>query len=117
VRVLLDECLPRRLKRELPGHDAKTAPEMGPASKRNGELLHLAERDFVVFLTVDGNLEHQQNLARFAIAVIVLIAPSSRFQDLQPLMQRVFASLALAKPGKALLISSEGDSTEIADNP
>jgi len=42
VRVLLDECLPRRLKRELVGHDAKTVPEMGWASKRNGELLALA---------------------------------------------------------------------------
>jgi hypothetical protein len=38
---------------------------MGWGSKRNGELLHLAERDFDVLLTVDGNLEHQQNLARF----------------------------------------------------
>jgi hypothetical protein len=44
VRVLLDECLPRRLKRELVGHDAKTAPEMAWASKTNGELLALAVR-------------------------------------------------------------------------
>jgi hypothetical protein len=46
VRVLLDECLPRRLKHDLVGHDARTAPEMGWASKRNGELLRLAEREF-----------------------------------------------------------------------
>ena len=110
MRVLLDECLPRRLKRELPGHDTKTAPEMGWASKRNGELLQLAERDFDVFLTVDGNLEHQQNLARFAIAVIVLIAPSNRFQDLQPLMPRVLTSIARAKRGEALEIRSENKS-------
>lgn len=108
MRVLLDECLPRRLKRELPGHETKTAPEMGWASKRNGELLELAEREFDVFLTVDGNLEHQQNLARFAIAVIVLVAPSNRFADLQPLMQKVLGSLAIAKKGEALLISSQG---------
>jgi hypothetical protein len=38
VRVLLDECLPHRLKRELVGYDVKTAPEMGWASKANGEL-------------------------------------------------------------------------------
>lgn len=112
MRVLLDECLPRRLKRELPGHDAKTAPEMGWASKRNGELLQLAERDFDVFLTVDGNLQHQQNLSRFSIAVIVLIAPSNRFHDLQPLMQTVLARLALAKAGEALLIASEENSTD-----
>ena len=29
MRVLLDECLPRRLKHELPEHDVRTVPEMG----------------------------------------------------------------------------------------
>ena len=51
MRVLLDECLPRRLKRELVGHEVRTAPEMGWASKRNGELLALAAGEFDVFLT------------------------------------------------------------------
>jgi predicted nuclease of predicted toxin-antitoxin system len=53
VRVLLDECLPRRLKRDIVGHDARTVPEMGWATKRNGELLALAATEFDVFLTVD----------------------------------------------------------------
>jgi hypothetical protein len=44
VRILLDECLPRRLKRDLVGHDMRTVPDMGWASKRNGELLGLAEQ-------------------------------------------------------------------------
>jgi len=48
VRVLLDECLPRRLKRDLVGHDAKTAPEMGWAGKKNGELLTVASAEFDV---------------------------------------------------------------------
>ena len=65
MRVLLDECLPKRLKRDLTGHQARTAPEMGWASKRNGDLLRLAERDFDVFLTVDRKLQHQQNLSMF----------------------------------------------------
>ena len=83
MRVLLDECLPRRLKRELPGHDVRTAPEMGWASKRNGELLRLAEREFDVFLTVDRNLQQEQNLAS------VLVARSNRLDDLRPLMNTV----------------------------
>ena len=73
MRVLLDECLPRRLKRKLVGHDARTAPEMGWASKRNGELLRLAvDGEFDAFLTVDRKLQHQQNLSAFNIAVVVL---------------------------------------------
>ena len=68
MRVLLDECLPRRLKRELVGHDVRTAPEMGWASKTNGELLALASAEFDVFLTSDRNLSRQQNLSAFDIA-------------------------------------------------
>ena len=63
MRILLDECLPKRLKRDLVGHDARTVPEMGWASKRNGELLTLAESDFDVFLTVNRNLSFNRTLA------------------------------------------------------
>jgi predicted nuclease of predicted toxin-antitoxin system len=63
VRVLLDKCLPKRLKRVLVGHDVKTAPEMGWASKTNGELLALAAGDFDVFVTSDRNLSYQQNVS------------------------------------------------------
>jgi len=45
VRVLLDECLPRRLKRELAGHDARTGPEMGWARKRKGQATVVRGRD------------------------------------------------------------------------
>lgn len=62
MRVLLDECLPRKLKIDLVGHDAKTVPEMGWASQKNSALLSLAAEQFDVFLTVDKNIAYQQNL-------------------------------------------------------
>jgi hypothetical protein len=96
VRVLLDECLPKRLKPELVGHDARTAPEMGWASKTNGELLALAAADFDVFLTSDRNLSHQQNLSAFDIAVVVLVAASNRIDDLRPLVPRILEVLPTA---------------------
>jgi len=43
MRVLLDECVPRKLKRALPNHDCRTMPEAGFAGKKNGHLLSLAE--------------------------------------------------------------------------
>lgn len=82
MRVLLDECVPRRLKHELVGHEVRTAPEMGWASKRNGELLRLAEREFDAFLTVDRKLQHQQNLSTFPIAIIVMLARTNTLLDL-----------------------------------
>ena len=99
MRVLLDECLPRRLKRELVGHDAKTAPEMGWASKRNGELLALATGQFDVFLTADRNLSYQQDVSSFDIAIVVLVARSNRFEDLRPLASRILDVLAVAERG------------------
>lgn len=97
MRVLLDECLPRRLKRELVGHDARTAPEMGWASKRNGELLALAVGQFDAFLTADRNLSYQQDVSSFDIAIVVLVAGSNRFEDLRTLMPRVTETLPSAK--------------------
>ena len=97
MRVLLDECLPRRLKRELIGHDARTAPEMGWASKRNGQLLALAVGQFDAFLTADRNLSYQQDVSSFDIAIVVLDAGSNRFEDLRTLMPRVLEILPSAQ--------------------
>ena len=86
MRVLLDECVPRRLKRELSGHDVRTVTERGWSGVKNGRLLTLAEAEFDVFLTVDQNLKYQQNLTAFRIAVILLVARNNRLKTLLPLM-------------------------------
>ena len=106
MRVLLDECLPRRLKPELVGHDARTAPEMGWASKRNGELLALAVGLFDVFITADRNLSYQQDLSSFDIAIVVLVARSNRFDDLQPLVPRILEVLPSAQRGMATVVQA-----------
>ena len=106
MRVLLDECLPRRLKRDLVGHEARTAPEMGWASKRNGELLHLAEREFDVFLTVDRELQHQQNLPTFRIGIVVMLARTNTLLDLRPLIPEVLQALPRVKPGEAIVVGT-----------
>lgn len=43
MKVLLDECIPRRLKYALLDHDCQTVPEAGFNGKKNGVLLALAE--------------------------------------------------------------------------
>jgi len=106
VRILLDECLPKRLKRDLVGHDARTVPEMGWASKRNGELLALAETAFDVFLTVDRNLSFQQDIDRLNVAVVVLVARSNRHSDLQPLIPELLGVLVGVAPGQLLRVGA-----------
>jgi predicted nuclease of predicted toxin-antitoxin system len=72
VRVLLDEQLPRRLARELVGHDVSTVRQQGWAGVKNGELLRrAADRGFEVLLTADRSLPFQQNLAGARLGVVV----------------------------------------------
>ena len=106
MRILLDECLPKRLKRDLVGHDARTVPEMGWASKRNGELLALAEEDFDVFVTVDRDLSFQQDVGRFKLGIVVLVAKGNRRPDLLPLVPELLDILTGLAPGQVLRVGA-----------
>lgn len=99
MRVLLDECVPRGLRKELPGHDVKTVAEAGWAGVKNGALLKRAATQFDVLLTVDRNLEYQQNFADLMIAVIVINATSNDIAVLRPFMAAVREAIGKAKPG------------------
>jgi hypothetical protein len=99
--------LPKRLKRDLAGHDVQTVPEMGWASKQNGELLALAESDFDVFLTVDRNLSFQQDVNKFKIAVVVMVAKGNRHSDLQPLLPALQTVLARVAPGHVVRVGAD----------
>jgi hypothetical protein len=91
VKVLLDECLPRRLARALAGHEAKTVQEAGWSGKTNGDLLRLMQGQFEVFVTIDSNLLSQQNLTNLPIGLIVLRAKSNKFEDIEPLVSSIKA--------------------------
>lgn len=97
MRVLLDECVPRGLRQDLSGHEAKTVAEMGWAGVKNGALLERAEKQFDVFLTVDRGIEHQQNLAGYAIAVVVVHSLNNDIAVLRSLMPQVLGALPRAK--------------------
>lgn len=106
MKILVDECIDRKLTREFVDHEIKTVPQMGWAGVKNGQLLALAEAEFDVFITVDRNLSFQQNLPQFDIAVIVLQAPSNRLADLKPLVPEVLAILATVAKGQATTVSA-----------
>ena len=100
MKVLLDECVPRKLRREIASHEVRTVTESGWSGVKNGELLALAEAEFDVFLTVDQNLIFQQNLQRFTIGIILMVARNNRFKTLLPLMPEVNAAIEEVKPGE-----------------
>jgi predicted nuclease of predicted toxin-antitoxin system len=91
MKILIDECVPRKFKHSLVDHHCQTVPEAGLAGKENGELLSIAEtRGFEVFLTIDKGFVYEQSLVGRAIAVLILRAKST-------LASRVCARSKLAK--------------------
>lgn len=104
MRVLLDECLPRKLKLELPGHDVTTIPEAGWAGKKNGEVLRLASGRFDVFVTIDASIPNQQDVSGLPFAVITLQASSNRIEALRPLVPRLLEALEAARPGRLIRV-------------
>ncbi|MCZ7570366.1 MAG: DUF5615 family PIN-like protein [Ardenticatenaceae bacterium] len=105
MNVLLDECLPRKLKYDLPGHTVSTVPEMGGAGTKNSALLRLAEITFEVFITADQNVEYQQSLRSTVLGIVVLVASNNRLETLRPLMPKVALALLTIQPGDLIHIT------------
>jgi len=90
MKILLDENLPKRLKRILETHEVYTVREMGWNGKKNGELLQLMlSSNFNLMMTFDRNIEHQQNFRKFSIPVIILNAPDNTFETLKNYSEKI----------------------------
>jgi hypothetical protein len=98
MRLLLDESVPAKLRRHLPGHEVKTAVEMGWSGVKNGRLLALAGQSFDAFITVDKNMPYQQNLKALPVALVVLDAASNELHALLPLLPGLEQALGTLMP-------------------
>ena len=87
MKIIIDECVPGIVKKELPSYNIVTVQEMGWSGIQNGKLLRLVASDFDVFLTSDKNLRHQQNLPSFDLAVILL--PSNQVLVIKALLPKI----------------------------
>jgi hypothetical protein len=107
MRVLLDECVTRYLKRDLTGNEVFTVEEAGFKGLKNGRLLQAAAvGQYDVLITVDQNFQYQQNLKTLTIAVVVLSAKRSTYPLLRPLMPRVIVVLGKIKAGEIVIIKA-----------
>jgi predicted nuclease of predicted toxin-antitoxin system len=105
VKVLLDECLPRRLTRDLgESHLVTTVPRMGWAGMSDSELMQRISGEFDVFITVDSNLCYQQKVEGLDFTVIVLRAASNRYETLKPLIPGMVSALESGDPSGVILI-------------
>ncbi len=104
MKVLLDECVTHYLKRDFAAHEVLTVGEAGFKGLKNGRLLHAASDEYDVLVTVDQNLQYQQNLKTLAIAVVVLKANRSTYPMLKPLMPQVLETLKKIEPGELVVV-------------
>jgi len=103
MRLLLDECVPARLVRALPSHQVSTVVQEGWSGVKNGKLLALAATRFDVLVTVDKNLQYQQNTSALPVAVLVLDAVSNELSSLLALVPALEAELINLKPNRYIL--------------
>jgi len=104
MKLLLDECVPRRLKRDFVNHEIFTIEEAGFKGLKNGNLISAASGIFDVLITVDKNIEHQQNKVNLPIAIIILSAKSNRYESLSPLISKALGILQTIKIGEIIKI-------------
>jgi predicted nuclease of predicted toxin-antitoxin system len=95
MKLLLDESLPSTLARHFPDtFDIHTVVQMGWSGTANGALLALAaQAGFDALVTADRGMAHQQNPETLPIRVVIMVAPRTRVQELQPLVPRVVEAL------------------------
>jgi hypothetical protein len=98
VKILLDECTPRVLKKRLAGFSVQTVQDVGWQGIKNGELLRRIGGRFDVLITTDKNLRHQHDLNAISFAVIVL--PSNRITIVAELIEPIRQALQHIQAGQ-----------------
>ena len=104
MKLLLDECVTRFLKRDFVGHEVSTVEDAGLKGLENGDLLKAAAGIFDVLVTVDRNIPHQQNLRGLQIAVLILSAKRNSYARLRPLVPEALKALQTIKPGDTISV-------------
>lgn len=104
MKILIDECLPAALKGNLIalGHESQTVRQAGFGSKKNGELLTLAEGRWDVLLTSDRNIKYQLNMTGRSVSILIFCAKTNRMKDLLPLMPACAEALLSIPAGRVV---------------
>ena len=106
MRVLLDEQLDVALKALFDDDlDVVTVRERRWNGMKNGELLRAAQEEFDVLVSMDKNLEHQQNVSTVEMGIVVIRAKSNVFEDVAPSIPKVNETLRTIQPGELVYVS------------
>jgi len=105
MKILLDECVTKRLKNHLAAYEVATVAEKGWSGLKNGQLMTAAAAaGFDVLLTIDKNLQHQQNIGKYPLIVAILNSPSSKLEVLLTFIPAFEKQLPAFTKGNAYLV-------------
>lgn len=105
MKLLLDECLPRRIKNHLKEFNVFTVGDKGWSSLKNGNLLRAAITDNSdIQLTVDKKLKHEQNVKQLNIAIVIFDVIRNKEEDIIPLLSKFRSQIIKFEKGKIYLI-------------
>ena len=105
MKILLDECVTKHLKPYLAEHEVFTVRELRWSGIKNGKLMTLCvEHQFDILLTIDKNLQFQQNLDRYPVTVVVLNSLTSKIEELVPFLPSLRVQFGQFEKHRAYLI-------------
>ena len=105
MKILLDENLPKRLKKDFKNHRVFTVSDKSWNGITNGLLLDLMIKDgFEILITFDKNLQFQQNFEKYPIPVLVLNAKDNTYFTLSKILDQIVELLdGELKPGAIII--------------
>jgi predicted nuclease of predicted toxin-antitoxin system len=106
MRILLDECVNPRVLAAFQGHEVKTVIEMGWGGITNGKLLALAQEEFDVFVTLDQNIEHQLNMRKIGLGLLVVKVPDNKIKFYEPIFPQMLEAAENLSAGQILRVTS-----------
>src|ERR1043165_7924390 len=106
MKILLDECVTKKVKPHLVDHTVLRVSEMKWNGLKNGELLKQAvENNFDIFLTIDKNISFQQSISKHNITLVILDVQSSNITDVLRLLKEFIKRISSMRRNEAYKIS------------
>jgi predicted nuclease of predicted toxin-antitoxin system len=106
VRILLDECVPARLARAFPDHAVQSVTQIGWRSSKDGPLLEFAQGRFDVFVTVDRQLEKQNDLSKLKLGFVIARVLNNRLDGFLPIFDELNTAAQNVRFGEVIYVAS-----------
>ena len=110
MKVLLDECVTKRLKSHLEDLEVYSVVEMGWSGVKNGKLMSLCvDHHFDIILTIDKNMMFQQNIKKYPITIVVINSLTSKLEELILFIPSFLKQIQEFEKNKAYIIEKTND--------